>query len=56
MVALPKSTNKDHMRDNTALDFTISEEDMRTLNELPLIENYGDDHDMPVFRSQYKEN
>lgn len=56
MVALPKSTNKDHMRDNTALDFTISDEDMRTLNELPLIENYGDDHDMPVFRSQYKEN
>lgn len=56
MVALPKSTNKDHMRDNAALDFTISDEDMRTLNELPLIENYGDDHDMPVFRSQYKEN
>lgn len=56
MVALPKSTNKDHMRDNAALNFTISEEDMRTLNELPLIENYGEDHDMPVFRSQYKEN
>src|SRR5690625_1195848 len=56
MVALPKSTNKDHMRDNAAFDFTISDEDMRTLNELPLIENYGEDHDMPVFRSQYKEN
>ncbi|SLC88656.1 aldo/keto reductase, diketogulonate reductase [Mycobacteroides abscessus subsp. abscessus] len=53
-VALPKSISKDHMKDNAAVDFTISEEDMKTLNELPLIETYGDDQIMPVFSSQYK--
>ncbi|QKY69853.1 aldo/keto reductase [Lentibacillus sp. CBA3610] len=53
-VALPKSTNKDHMKNNTAVDFTISDEDMKALNDLPLIETYGDDEDQPVFRSQYK--
>lgn len=54
MVALPKSTNKEHMKSNAAVDFTISEEDMKALNELPLIETYGDDEVMPVFSSQYK--
>lgn len=53
-VALPKSTNKEHMKDIAAVDFTISEEDMKALNELPLIESYGDDQMMPVFSSQYK--
>jgi len=53
-VALPKSTNKDHMKDNTELDFTISDEDMKTLNELPLLDTYGDDEDSPVFSSQFK--
>lgn len=53
MVALPKSTNKAHMKLNTAVDFTISEEDMNALNALPLIETYGEDEEMPVFKSQY---
>ncbi|EDP68695.1 oxidoreductase, aldo/keto reductase family protein [Carnobacterium sp. AT7] len=52
-VALPKTTNKNHMKSNADIDFTISEEDMTTLNELPLIETYGDDQVMPVFSSQY---
>lgn len=52
-VALPKTTNKDHMKSNADIDFTISESDMNTLNELPLIETYGDDQVMPVFSSQY---
>lgn len=52
-VALPKTTSKDHMKSNAAIDFTIFEEDMNTLNELPLIETYGDDQVMPVFSSQY---
>lgn len=54
MVALPKSTNKDHMKSNAAINFTISEEDMKALNDLPLINTYGDDEIMPVFSSQYK--
>jgi len=52
-IALPKSTNKDHMRDNTELDFTISDEDMKILNELPLLESYDDD--AIVFSSQFKD-
>lgn len=52
-VALPKTTSKDHMKSNADIDFTIFEEDMNTLNELPLIETYGDDQVMPVFSSQY---
>jgi len=52
-IALPKSTNKDHMRDNTELDFTISDEDMKILNELPLLETYDDD--AIVFSSQFKD-
>lgn len=53
MVALPKSTNKSHIRDNSELNFTLSDDDMDILNNLPLIEHYGEDHDMPVFISQY---
>ena len=53
MVALPKSTNKEHMRSNADIDFVISDEDMKVLDELPLIEHYGDDHELPVFKSQY---
>ena len=52
-IALPKTTSKDHMKSNADIDFTISEEDINTLNELPLIETYGDDQVMPVFSSQY---
>lgn len=54
LLPLPKSTNKEHMADNTKIEFTISKEDMTTLTELPLIETYGDDEYMPVFSSQYK--
>lgn len=54
-VALPKSTKKDHMKANAAIDFTISAEDMETLNGLPLIEHYGKDHEMPVFKTFYKD-
>lgn len=54
-VALPKSTNKDHMRTNADLDFTITAEDMEVLNALPLIEHYGKDHDMPVFKTFYED-
>lgn len=54
-VALPKTSNKEHMKSNADVDFVISEEDMAVLTHLPLIETYGDDQVMPVFSSQYKE-
>jgi len=53
-VVLPKSSSKKHLADNTAVDFTISGEDMEALSHLPLIEHYGKDQEMPVFKSQYK--
>lgn len=54
LLPLPKSTNKLHMQSNSELEFTISNEDMEILNNIPLIENYGKDQNMPVFKSQYK--
>lgn len=55
LVALPKSTKKAHMQSNLELDFVISDEDMAVLNELPLIESYGDDEYMPVFSTFYED-
>ena len=34
LVALPKTTSPDRMKENTLVDFTISEEDMKTLNAM----------------------
>lgn len=48
-VALPKTANPDHMRDNAAVDFAISEEDMQTLMTMQKIESYGDFDVFPVF-------
>ncbi len=49
LLPLPKTSNPDHMKSNAAVDFTISEEDMTTLRNLPQIEDYGDASVMPVF-------
>lgn len=42
-VALPKTENPSHMKDNTAVDFTISEEDMAQMTD------YGEFSHFPVF-------
>ena len=34
MVALPKSTNPEHIRQNAKVDFVISDEDMKLLMQL----------------------
>ncbi|MDE1549471.1 aldo/keto reductase [Jeotgalibaca caeni] len=54
-VALPKSSKKNHIQSNAEMDFTISEEDMTTLANLPLIETYGEDEDMPIYKYQFKD-
>jgi len=47
---LPKTGNIDHMKSNADIDsFTISDEDMETLKNIPTIENYGDASEFPVF-------
>lgn len=48
-VALPKTANPDHMRDNAAVDFEISEEDMKVLRSMKKIESYGPFGVFPVF-------
>jgi diketogulonate reductase-like aldo/keto reductase len=49
LLPLPKTTNPEHMKSNAQVDFTISDEDIETLKNLPQIEDYGDASDMPVF-------
>ena len=48
-VALPKTANPDHMRDNGAVDFQISPEDMQALEAMEKIESYGEFDMFPVF-------
>ncbi|MBA4851427.1 aldo/keto reductase [Emticicia sp. BO119] len=46
---LPKTAKPDHMRLNAALDFEISETDMKVLKNIKPIKNYGDASLFPVF-------
>ena len=48
-VALPKTANPDHMADNAAVDFIISDKDMETLKGMTQIADYGDFSIFPVF-------
>lgn len=48
-VALPKTADPAHMRNNAEVDFVISETDMEALKKMPPIENYGDFSSFPVF-------
>lgn len=48
-VALPKTANPAHMRDNSAVDFQISPEDIQTLEAMEKIESYGEFDVFPVF-------
>ena len=48
-VALPKTTNPAHMKDNALLDFTLSEEDMERLKAFTPIKDYGESSRFPVF-------
>ena len=48
-VALPKTANPAHMRDNAVVDFQISPEDMHTLETMEKIESYGEFDMFPVF-------
>ena len=48
-VALPKTANPAHMKDNAMLDFRISEEDMERLKAFTPIKDYGEYSRFPVF-------
>lgn len=46
---LPKTANPEHMRDNAALDFEISEQDMAILKTMQPLKDYGEFSVFPVF-------
>jgi diketogulonate reductase-like aldo/keto reductase len=48
-VALPKTANPSHMKDNALLDFSISEDDMDILKAFTPIKDYGESSRFPVF-------
>lgn len=49
MVALPKTENPMHMKNNSELNFSISEGDMETLKAVSNIQDYGEFSRFPVF-------
>ena len=48
-VPLPKTANPQHMKENAAVDFEISREDMTKLENFEPIKNYGEYTFFPVF-------
>lgn len=50
LLPLPKTANPKHMENNAALDFVISDDDMKALDVMKKIENYGDASVFPVYR------
>lgn len=48
-VALPKTANLQHMKDNAAVDFQISDSDLEILKAVTPIQNYGEYSVFPVF-------
>ena len=48
-VALPKTADPAHMKDNAAVDFVISDADMDVLVHMDRIQSYGDFNVFPVF-------
>jgi diketogulonate reductase-like aldo/keto reductase len=51
---LPKTTDPEHMRSNTQVDFEISDEDMEKLKNLERIKDYGKANYFPVFGGKLK--
>ena len=49
MIVLPKTANPEHMKENAAVDFVISDEDMEILKHLEKIKDYGEHSFFPVF-------
>ena len=50
LLALPKTANPVHMKDNADVDFAISEEDMERLKNMERIKDYGEASVFPVYQ------
>ena len=48
-ISLPKTANPEHMKSNAAVDFEISDEDMKILKNFKKIESYGESGIFPVY-------
>lgn len=48
-VSLPKTGNPEHMKENAAVDFVISDEDMERLKQMKPLKDYGEYSVFPVF-------
>jgi diketogulonate reductase-like aldo/keto reductase len=51
---LPRTANPVHMKENAALDFVITNEDMETLKNIAHIKDYGEFSFFPVFGGKMK--
>ncbi len=49
LLPLPKTANPEHMKNNAALDFVISDEDMTLMNTMDEIKDYGEASMFPVY-------
>lgn len=55
MIVIPKTANPDHQKENMAIDFVISDEDMKTLKNMERIESYGEFGFFPVYGGKLKD-
>jgi len=49
LLPIPKTANPNHMKSNAAVDFDISEEDMKVLKNMEEIKDYGEASVFPVY-------
>ena len=54
MIVLQKTANPDQQKENIAIDFVISDEDMKTLKNMERIESYGEFGFFPVYGGKLK--
>lgn len=50
LLPIPKTANPEHMKNNAAVDFEISSEDMTVLKSMEKIKDYGDASKFPVYQ------
>ena len=54
LLPLPKTANREHMKNNADVDFIISSEDMEVLKNMEQIRDYGEAGRFPVFGGKLK--
>ena len=50
LLPLPKTANREHMKENAEVEFVISEEDMDSLKNVEQIADYGEASVFPVYQ------